>query len=117
LHTTTTDEHDRVLLEVVPLTRDVCGHLEPVGQPHTRNLPERRVRLLRSRRVHTRAHAPLLRIVAHRGGLALLLDGLAPLADQLVDRRHTGIGKYTKSSGWRSAPPASARFSATDRGN
>src|SRR5919201_6293729 len=42
-----TDEDDRVLLKVVPLTGDVAGHLEPVGEPDTRDLPKRRVRLPR----------------------------------------------------------------------
>src|SRR3954465_8462848 len=40
-------QHDRVLLEVVPLTGDVAGHLEPVREPHTGDLAKRRVRLLR----------------------------------------------------------------------
>src|SRR5688500_7658113 len=47
LHTAAPDEHDRVLLEVVPLARDVRRHFVPVGQTHTGHLPKRRVRLLR----------------------------------------------------------------------
>src|SRR5205814_1477860 len=38
-------EHDRVLLEVVPLAGDVSGDLHPVGQADAGDLPERRVRL------------------------------------------------------------------------
>src|SRR6185312_6550628 len=51
-------------------------------------LAERRVRLLRGGRVHARAHAALLRAAAQRGNLALGGEPAAPLAQQLVDRRH-----------------------------
>src|SRR5215211_6621710 len=37
----------RVLLEVVALARDVGGDLHAVGEPHARDLAQRRVRLLR----------------------------------------------------------------------
>src|SRR5919202_6201898 len=91
-------EHDGVLLEVVPLTRDVDRDLHAVGQPHARDLAQRRVRLLRRRRVHARAHAaslwsgdallaPLARLQAR--GRELLLRSLAALADKLGGRRHT----------------------------
>src|SRR5215467_436344 len=47
LHTTATHEHDRVLLQVVAHARDVRRDLDAAGQPHTGDLPQRRVRLLR----------------------------------------------------------------------
>src|SRR5262245_14862789 len=59
--TTPADEHDRVLLQVVPDTRDVGGDLDLAGQPDTRHLAESRVRLLRCGRVDTRAHTAALR--------------------------------------------------------
>src|SRR5207248_1268459 len=34
------DQHDRVLLEVVPLAGDVRRHIDAVGQPHARHLAE-----------------------------------------------------------------------------
>src|SRR5262249_57217475 len=49
------DEDDRMLLQVVTLARDVAGHLEPVGEAHAGHLAQRRVRLLRRRRVDARA--------------------------------------------------------------
>src|SRR3990172_5343129 len=52
LHPTAPDEHGVVLLQVVPLTRNVGSDFHPVGEPHARDLPESRVRLLRSRRIH-----------------------------------------------------------------
>src|SRR2546430_15991252 len=55
------DHHHRVLLQVVSLARYVADHLEAVGETHLGDLAQRRVRLLRGRRVDARAHAALLR--------------------------------------------------------
>src|SRR5262249_55405845 len=52
LHPAAADEHDRVLLEVVPDSGDVRGHLDLAGEPDARHLPQRRVRLLGRGRVH-----------------------------------------------------------------
>src|SRR5262245_734276 len=46
LHAAAADEDDRVLLEVVADPRDVGRDLHLVGQPHARDLAQRRVRLL-----------------------------------------------------------------------
>src|SRR5687767_7382567 len=43
LDATAAHEHDAVLLQVVPLARDVGGDLHAVGEPHARNLAERGV--------------------------------------------------------------------------
>src|SRR5207249_189590 len=61
LHPTPSDQHDRVLLEVVADARDVRGDLHARGQADASHLAEGRVRLLRRGRVHARAHAPPLR--------------------------------------------------------
>src|SRR3546814_3934045 len=47
LHATAAEHHHRVLLEVVPLARNVAGDLEAIGQTHARHLTKGRVRLLR----------------------------------------------------------------------
>src|SRR5271170_3182510 len=47
LHPATADEHDRVLLEVVPFPRDVGGHLQTAGEANPGHLPEGGVGLLR----------------------------------------------------------------------
>src|SRR4051795_3240278 len=65
------DEHDRVLLQVVALARDVGRDLHRAGDPHAGDLAKRRVRLLRRGRVHAGADAAAL----GRGDLLL-----APLA-------------------------------------
>src|ERR1051325_5932642 len=60
LDTTPADQHHRVLLKVVPLARDIGRHLHPVGEPHARDLAQRRVRLLGRGGVDTNADpAPL----------------------------------------------------------
>src|SRR5262245_35194935 len=51
LHAAPADEHDGVLLQVMALARDVRGDLDSVREAHARDLPERRVRLLRGRGV------------------------------------------------------------------
>src|SRR5258705_13988216 len=54
LDAATADEHDRVLLQVVPLAGDVGRDLDATGDANTRDLAQRGVRLLRGRRVHAR---------------------------------------------------------------
>src|SRR3954451_9642317 len=54
-------EHDRVLLQVVALARDVRRDLHRAGDPDARHLAQRGVRLLRRDGVHTRADAAALR--------------------------------------------------------
>src|SRR5262249_38306261 len=88
LHAASADHHDRVLLEVVPDARDVRRHFEPVREPHACHFPESRVRLLRRRRVHADAHAPLLRTALHRGRLRLAPHRLPATMDELIDSRH-----------------------------
>ncbi|CAD5956916.1 protein of unknown function [Streptomyces sp. KY75] len=77
-----------MLLQVVSLTRDVGRDLDAGGQTHTRDLTERRVRLLRGGREHTRADTATLGRTLERGRLVLLDLVLPALPDQLLDRRH-----------------------------
>src|SRR5262249_19613216 len=82
------DQHDAVLLEVVPDARDVRGHLDLAGEADARDLPQRRVRLLRRRRVHANADPAALGRPLERRSLRLLDDALASLADELLDGGH-----------------------------
>src|SRR4029078_11008153 len=82
------NQHHRVLLQVVAFATDVADDLEAVGQAHLGDLPQRRVRLLRSRRVNARAYAALLRAVLQRRHLAFGHGGLAALPHELIDRWH-----------------------------
>src|SRR5689334_23190266 len=95
LHTTAAHEHHRVLLQVVADARDVGGHLDATGEADASDLAQRRVRLLRRRRVDAGAHTAALRGTLQRRGLGLLDLVLAALADQLVDRGHGWPGSPT----------------------
>src|SRR6476469_8347802 len=90
-HTATADQHDAVLLVVVALARDVADHFALVGQADFGHLAQRRVRLLRGRRIDTGADAALLRVLLHRRDLRLGLLRFATLADQLVNRWHEAL--------------------------
>src|ERR1700676_1914400 len=88
LHTPTTHQHDRVLLEVVALAGDVGGHLEPTGEADPGHLAERRVRLLRGVGVDAGAHAPALGCSPEGRGLRLGRLGSPAFADELGNRGH-----------------------------
>src|ERR1700753_4020435 len=88
LHPATTHEHHRVLLQVVPLTRDVRGDLDATGQLHPGDLAQRRVGLLGRGGVDAGAHAAPLRTPLESRSLLLGDLVLAALADQLLDRWH-----------------------------
>src|SRR4051812_4454738 len=88
LHAAATDHDHRVLLEVMALARNVTNHLEPVGETNLRHFAERRVRLLRSGRVHAGAHTTLLRTLLQRRHLLARLLRHPRIADQLIDGRH-----------------------------
>src|SRR4051812_24304503 len=60
LHPTTTNENNRVLLQIVAFTRNVGGDFHAVGQTNARNLSKRRVRLLWRSRLDLSADAALL---------------------------------------------------------
>src|SRR5207237_9671763 len=64
-----------------------------VGEPDARDLPQCRVGLLRGRGVHARANPPLLGAASHRRRLALVDDLFTSLADELADRRHSGLSR------------------------
>ncbi len=88
LHTTAPHEHNRVLLQVVALSGNVGRDLIPVGEADTRHLPKRRVRLLRSGRVHPGADPSALWASFQSGRVAFLLFALSPFPDELLNRRH-----------------------------
>src|SRR5574337_251955 len=105
-------QHDAVLLQVVALAADVLDDLEAVGQAHLGDLAQRRVRLLRRRRVDARAHPAALRTVLHRRRLALDRLDLAALAHELVDGWHDGLVSYRfrrPGRGRGRAPPSLRR--------
>src|SRR3954454_18716147 len=117
LDAATAHEHYGVLLQVVALARDVGRDFDGAGDPHTCDLAQRRVRLLRRGRVDARADAAAL-----RGGLLLLVAlaglqtgrghlarlGLATLADELARGGHAARDGSKRSGAARfrrAAPP------------
>src|SRR5690606_31528262 len=86
-----TDKHNRVLLQVVTFARDIGDHFALVGKTYLGNLAQSRVRLLRGRRVNTRANAALLRVSFHGGNFVPLWLAGAWLADQLINGGHCAL--------------------------
>src|SRR6195952_1932460 len=101
LHATTAHEHDRVLLQVVALARDVRGDLDLVREAHARDLAERGVRLLRGGRVDARADTASLGTPLEGRGLGLLDLVLAAPADQLLNGGHSFLWLVYYSCGLR----------------
>mmetsp|Transcript_11152 Transcript_11152/g.14697 ORF Transcript_11152/g.14697 Transcript_11152/m.14697 type:complete len:536 (-) Transcript_11152:66-1673(-) len=89
-YTAATDQNHGVFLKVVAFTGDVGDHFETVGQANLRNFPHSGVRFLRSGGVYTGADAALLRALFQVHGLRAFYFRLPRLADQLLDRWHSG---------------------------
>src|SRR5271157_823068 len=88
LHATAADHHHRVLLQVMALAGDVTDDLEAVGQTNLGDLAQRRIRLLRRRRVDARADAALLRALLQSRHFLLRVLRHPRFANELIDRRH-----------------------------
>src|SRR5204862_3929472 len=86
LDASATDQHDRVLLQVVSHPGDVGRHLDSVREPHAGHLAQRRVRLLGRRREHPHAHAPFLGGSLKSRAVGLRLELLPTDPDELADR-------------------------------
>ena len=84
----TTNEDDRVFLEVVTFTTDVGTDLTTVGEAHTCNLPQGGVWLLRGLGSHLKADATPLGTGIEVTNLGLGVRLPARLANELIDRRH-----------------------------
>src|SRR5271165_2206812 len=105
-HTATADEHDRVLLQVVADAGNVGRDFDTVGQPHTRDLAQRGIRLLRRLGVDAGTDTALLRTGLQRRTGRLVLRRCPALAHQLVECRHSLL--LLRSSGQLSTGTVSA---------
>src|SRR6516165_3531555 len=83
-----TDEHHRVLLQVVALATDVAGDFVAVGETHAADLAQRRIGLLRRGGVDARADTALLRRRTQRRHLGFFGSRPAGLPDELTCGRH-----------------------------
>lgn len=88
LYTSTTDENDRVLLEVVSNTRDVSCNFNSIAQANTSNLAKSRIRLFRSDSHNTCANATFLWARLKRGSFSLISHRLSTFSNQLINCRH-----------------------------
>src|SRR5262249_31059626 len=113
LHAAAADHDDRVLLQVMALARDVADHLEAVGEAHLGDLAQRRVRLLRRRRIDARADPALLRTGLQRRHLVARFDRDPRLADQLVDGRHARLSPVFGPAGLAFIPASRISTRAT----
>src|SRR5581483_1291214 len=93
------DQHDRVLLQVVAFAADVADDFETVRQANLGDLAQRRVRLLRRRRVDARANAATLRAILECRRSALVRLRTPRLAHQLIDCRHSLIPETKRQTG------------------
>ena len=87
LHPPATNQYDRVLLQIVSNTGDVCVHLATVGKPNTGNLAQRRVGLLGGLGEYAKAHTTALRCAHQVGRIRSRLLAFAPVASELLDGR------------------------------
>lgn len=88
-----------MFLQVVSLVRNVGDHLVAIRQPYLRHLPHRRVRLFRRTRHYLQTNTAAERRTVKRRGLRLVLQFVAALADQLINRGHYSLfGKISRSA-------------------
>ena len=86
-YTAAANHDDGVFLKVVAFTGDVRGDFEAVGETHTGDLTQSRVRLLRGGGVNTGAHAATQRAALQGQSLGLLRLCLTSLTDELFNSR------------------------------
>src|SRR5208283_3012573 len=89
LHAAPTNEHNRVLLQVMANAWDIRRHFDSIGQANARHFAQRRVRLLRRLGIHARAHSALLRTRLQRRTRRLIPGPLAAEFHQLIKCRHS----------------------------
>ena len=77
-----------MLLQVMPFATDVGDYLLSAGQSDFRDLSQRRVRLLRRRRIDTRTNTPALRTALQRRNIAFPPLALTGFPHQLIDGCH-----------------------------
>src|SRR5947207_3978516 len=115
LHASAPNHHDRVLLKVVTDSGDVRRDFDAIGQANARDFSKSRVRLLRRRRVDARANAALLRRGVERRAGGLDAHPLAPVSDQLRNRRHRLSCHPGPPEPWKGPRSTVNRFYPTGR--
>src|SRR5262249_12957214 len=95
LHAATQEHHDRMLLEVMSLTRDIADHLEAVREPYLRYLTQCRIRLLGRCGVNARAYTALRRRGLRGWRGVARLEWVTRLGNKLRDRQHHRLSLHS----------------------
>src|SRR3989338_4639997 len=88
-HAAPANHHDGVLLQIMPLARNVRGDFESGREAHSRDFAQGRVRFFGRRHIHTRADAATLGRPAQSRCFVLSHLDLPAMPHQLLDRGHT----------------------------
>jgi len=89
LHTTAANEHNGVLLQIVPDSGDIGSNFYTVCQADTGDFAKRRIRFLWRHGIYANANSALLG-AALKGGSARFFSNFFPsFSDQLVDSGHS----------------------------
>ncbi|GAD05015.1 hypothetical protein PORCRE_712 [Porphyromonas crevioricanis JCM 15906] len=93
-YTTSTHQHNAVLLQVVTFARDVDIYFFAVCQAHTSHLAHSRIWLLRGSCVHTHTHTSTLWAGFERRALTFLFESSTAFSNQLLNCRHFLLYSY-----------------------
>src|SRR5205814_2497061 len=113
LYTTATDQNDGVFLQVVADTGDVSRYLNPIGQTHTCNFAQGRIRLLGCGRIHASANASFLRTLLQCRTTRFVPRFLSSLSNELIKSRHEVLNFSSYSKALLTIPPSVKPFDIT----
>jgi hypothetical protein len=85
------DQHNRVLLQVVPYAGDIGRHFDSIGQANAGHLAQSRIRLFWRLGVNTRANAAALRARLQGRAGRLIIRRRSALSNQLIECRHVSL--------------------------
>ena len=89
LHPSAPDEHHAVLLQIVPLARNIRRHFLTGRQSYPRDFPQRRIWFLGCLCSYDQTHPSLLRTRKQCGRFGFLPRLSAPFSHELIYRRHS----------------------------
>lgn len=87
-HAATTDQYNRVFLQIMPFSGDVGDHLNLIGQTYLRDFSQGRVWFFRCRCIDTSTHAPALRIALECSCFGLFDLRVTSRSNKLLYRWH-----------------------------
>src|SRR5208337_2470172 len=96
LYTATANEHNGVLLQIVPDPRDIGCNFNTVCQADAGDFAQGRIGLLGRRRIYANTNSALLRAALKGGSAGFFPDFFPSFSDQLVDSGHSGIKLHYK---------------------